>query len=120
MAYDLADEMLQGLQREVRDLEVECDQLRARAEKAEAERDNFRDRLIEHANEEPPSGWLRPGEDGYENTPEGARERAARAEADCKRMREALKAIMRHALNGCEAMTCAALAQQALGKDGTP
>ena len=33
-------------------------------------------RLVERANEEPPSGWLRPGEDGYENTPNGARERS--------------------------------------------
>ena len=40
----------------------------------------YRERLLARANEEPPSGWLRPGEDGYENTPEGARQARIRAE----------------------------------------
>lgn len=66
----------------------DVDTERARAEKAERERDTFRERLIDSANEEPVTGWLERGEDGFENTPQGAREardaaiqRAEKAEA---------------------------------------
>lgn len=46
-------------------------------------------RLLERAHKEPPSGWLRPGEDGYENTPNGAR---ARSESDRALLRRIVEA----------------------------
>lgn len=51
----------------------------------------YRERLLARANEEPPSGWLRPGEDGYENTPEGARQARIRAERALEDLRTAVR-----------------------------
>lgn len=51
----------------------------------------YGERLLARANEEPPSGWLRPGEDGYENTPEGARQARIRAERALEDLRTAVR-----------------------------
>jgi hypothetical protein len=59
----------------------------AALDSAVAEAEKFRLRLIENANEEPPSGWLRRGEDGYENTPEGMREARDAAVAEVAKLK---------------------------------
>jgi hypothetical protein len=63
---------------------------------AQRERDIFRDRLIEAANEEPPTGWLRPGEDGYENTPQGARDMRDTAQRQLAAAERVIEACARY------------------------
>jgi hypothetical protein len=75
-------------------------------------------RLLLRAHEEPPSGWLQPGEEGYENTPEGASEardaaiaRAERAELEVlnaeRRERAKIVAWLRSHLAASEPEWCA-------------
>ena len=56
-----------------------------------AENARLRQRCIDYANAEPPTGWIEPGEDGYENTPDGARAQRDQAVAENARLRTEAK-----------------------------
>lgn len=71
--------------------EVEMARLRAKVEA-------LTERLVDNANEEPPTGWLRPGEDGYENTPQGARDQRDAALADVLRLEGVVRDMNDNAL----------------------